>query len=159
MAKIYLSNGSYLCFNQENFDKWCVYEISQTGSKKAFKDIEYFNELYKYTLNFDKKELYKDFVTIYDLTTNNFDYKIIPVIKNISTKYGIYKNDIFKIFSLLYMGMIAENNKENTKLGKRIKRLGVYYLLIENKDPNFCANSMRGHSSKEINDICLKAGF
>lgn len=35
-----------------------------------------------------------------------------------------------KLFSILYATMIAEENKKFTKLGKRIKHLGVFLLLF-----------------------------
>ena len=51
---------------------------------------------------------------------------------------------IHTIFSILYMAMIAEERKAGTRLGKRIKRLGIHKLLIENIPVREAANFMRG---------------
>jgi hypothetical protein len=55
--------------------------------------------------------------------------------------------------------MIAEENKENTKLGKRIKRLGMYQTLVEKLDPFLAANFSRGMKWQEIDEECHKRGF
>jgi len=47
------------------------------------------------------------------------------------------------------MGMIAEENKKNIKLEKRIKRLGLHILLINKKDAFFSANYMKGKSGRK----------
>lgn len=57
------------------------------------------------------------------------------------------------------MAMISEEQKEHTKLGKRIKRLGIHKLLIEGIPVNKAANFMRGMKWREIDKICLKLGF
>ena len=63
------------------------------------------------------------------------------------------------IYSILYMGMIAEENKENTILGKRIKRLGMYQTLIENVPAEISANYSRGMKWHELDKECNKRGF
>lgn len=63
------------------------------------------------------------------------------------------------MFTILYMAMIAEEKKEHTKLGKRIKRLGVHKLLIEGVPVNEAANFMRGMGWREIDKMCSKFGF
>ena len=57
------------------------------------------------------------------------------------------------------MGMVAEENKENTKLGKRIKRLGVHLLLFEKYIPEKAVNSLKGASWQKLNKMCLERGF
>jgi hypothetical protein len=55
--------------------------------------------------------------------------------------------------------MIAENNKLNTKLGKRIKRLGLHTLLIDGKSIDYSVSFMRGMSWKDIDLLCKSKGF
>jgi hypothetical protein len=55
--------------------------------------------------------------------------------------------------------MIAEENKENTHLGKRIKRLGMHQLLVEQADPLIVANYSRGMSWRAIDADCKARGF
>lgn len=57
------------------------------------------------------------------------------------------------------MGMIAEENKENTQLGKQIKRLGVHQVLIEKMGCNEAANFSKGIRWRQIDAICSSKGF
>ena len=159
MYKIDLENGSYLCYDKGKFDDWCVYEVDKNGLRKAPKHIDYFTDLYEYAKIFDNDEIYDDFVKIYNMTTDVFDGDVVTEIRNLSSKYGKFKNDIFKDFSILYMAMISEQNKKNAILGKRIKRLGIYYLLIKGKNPKYCANFMIGKKWQELDKLCLEGGF
>ena len=79
MQEINLLDGSYLYYGRGSFDDWCVYEMNQLGSKKAPRDIDYFNELYDYAKEFGHDTLYNDFVMIYDMTTKKFDFKIYQI--------------------------------------------------------------------------------
>jgi hypothetical protein len=55
--------------------------------------------------------------------------------------------------------MVAEENKTNTKLGKKIKRLGVHQILIENMKPEIAANFSKGMKWQEISNECKIRGF
>lgn len=55
--------------------------------------------------------------------------------------------------------MIAEKRKQYTRLGKRIKRLGIYKLLIEKSNIYEAANFMRGMNWKDIDKLCKNRGF
>ena len=57
------------------------------------------------------------------------------------------------------MGMVAEEKKAGTRLGKRIKRLGVYKLLVENLSVEESANFMRGMNWRQIDALCRERGF
>ena len=131
MTKIDLFGEGYLCYGRGNFDDWCVYYVDKTGTKVAPTDIDYFRELKSLTNHFDSNRIYNDFIKIYDTTSKKLEDIVVEQIRKISLEYGGFYKDIYRIFSTIYMSMIAEENKKNTKLGKRIKRLGIYYLLIK----------------------------
>lgn len=95
----------------------------------------------------------------YDLTEKNIENKVLLEITNIASTYGKDALDVDILLSILYMAMIAEERKKFSRLGKRIKRLGIYKLLIENKDVDEAANFMRGMKWCEIDNICKKHGF
>ncbi len=159
MVKIKLKNNKYLTFAKGNFDSWCVYEVDENGFKKAPLDIDYFNTLDELSQIFSTDMLYEDFVKIYDKTTSTFDKNVILNIEKLVIHYNEYVDEVFRIFCILYLVMIAEQNKKNTKLGKRIKRLGIYNLLIKGQTPNYCANFMKQMNWKEIDELCLEGGF
>ncbi len=54
---------------------------------------------------------------------------------------------------------IAEERKAGTRLGKRIKRLGIHMLLIENTPVQEAANFMRGMRWRDIARLCEERGF
>jgi hypothetical protein len=59
----------------------------------------------------------------------------------------------------LYGGMIAEERKTGFVLRKRMKRLGMYRLLILNMNPADAANASRGKKADEINLLMKSYGF
>ena len=147
MNKKNLGEESYLEFRQGSFDNWC-------DSGKEFygypKDTEYFTYMQDLYPRFPS--IYNAFLLIYDLTDAEYSDRLATTItlisQEISSEFNYY---IDLCLSLLYMGMVAEENKENTKLGKRIKRLGVHLLLFENYTPEKAANSLKGVSWQKLN--------
>jgi hypothetical protein len=118
-------------------------------------DSWYFDELQKLGEN---KTIYDDFCLIYNVTTKNLSPIVAMVCKHLAVKYE--KQGLVElIYSILYMGMIAEENKENTILGKRIKRLGMYQTLIEGLPAEMSANFSRGMKWKQLDKECTKRGF
>ena len=153
------SDGSFLEYDQGSFDDWCVYLTDSNGNRKPPRDIDYFNQLKNLANKYSAEQIYSDYVRVYDLTGKQVDNSALIAISQIAASY---KNDALEvdvIFSILYMAMIAEERKKNTKLGKRIKRLGIYKLLIENCSVSESANFMRGMKWQDIAQLCEKCGF
>lgn len=153
------SDGSYLEYDSGTFDEWCVYLTRPGHGRYAPRDNQYFNRLKDYASRHNNKVIYDDFVIIYDKTTKILDESIFSDIIDMCSKYGNDSLDIAIDFCIMYMGMVAEENKEFTKLGKRIKRLGVYQVLMENFPPEKAANYSRGKNWKELSNECNKRGF
>jgi len=152
-------DDSYLSFDSGSFDEWCVYYIDKNG-KEPPRDIDYFSKLVMYAKKYGNDVIYADFVGLYDKTGKNVDETAWEYINDIILKFDESDRlEINKLFSIIYMAMISEENKENTRLGKRIKRLGIYKLLIEQKDVTTAANFMRGMSWRDINILCSLYGF
>ena len=57
------------------------------------------------------------------------------------------------------MTMVAEENKAYTRLGKRIKRLGVHIYLIDNESLDYSVNFMKGMGWRQIDKLCKERGF
>tara|TARA_B110000196_G_scaffold142590_1_gene123316 strand:- start:1961 stop:2428 length:468 start_codon:yes stop_codon:yes gene_type:complete len=147
-------DGSEIGFGKGRFDDFCVYL-----DNKPPLDVHYFTRLYELKEIYGGSNIYNDFIYIYELVTKKLESAVLEDITYISQKY---KDDIIrvdKIFTILYMAMIAEENKVNTKLGKKIKRLGVHQILIENITPNVSANYSKGMKWREIEKECIERGF
>lgn len=81
------------------------------------------------------------------------------VIDEVSAAYGNDSLAMSKTLTTMYMGMIAEENKRFTRLGKRIKRLGTHMLLLEGLGVDDAANFMRGMGWRDIDGMCRERGF
>lgn len=88
----------------------------------------------------------------------HLDYNYFNDIRTLSQEYGPDNLFVYKLFSIFYLTMISEENRRGTKLGKRIKRLGVHYLLIEDQPLHYSINFMRGMKWKEIDELCKERG-
>lgn len=152
-------DNTQLKYEQGNFDEWCVYYYDENGKKRALRDVEYFRQLKWLSLKFGAERIYKDYVQIYNNTHKEIEPQTVDLISAIASQYEDSKLEVKKVFSELYMTMISEENKKNTKLGKRIKRLGVYVLLLEGKNEQEAANFLRGLGAEEISQMCITRGF
>lgn len=152
-------DGSTLEYDSGAFDKWCVYLTRPNQTRYAPRDFQYFQRLSIYASKYGAKTLYDDFVIIYDRATKTLNKSVFDEIVSLCRKYGDDKTNIAIDFSIIYMGMVAEENKAYTRLGKRVKRLGVHQVLIEGMDYNEAANYSRGKKWLEIHKICTEKGF
>ena len=153
------SDGSEIFFAQGTFDEWCVYLKNQDSSPMSPKDTQYFESLNSLRDVKDSQSIYEDFLLFYDKTNQDIEDETLSLITEISKSYGKMSNYANKLFVTIYATMIAELNKKNTKLGKRIKRLGVHKVLIENETVTLAANFMRGMNWREIDQMCRLRGF
>ena len=82
-------------------------------------------------------------------------------IRNIAETYN--KKDflvVAKLFCILYVTMLAEQNNAHAILGKRIKRLGVYQILKQNMPIIKAVNFSKGKSARyDLEPLCEKYGF
>ena len=130
-------------FDKGLFDDWCVYLTRYGAYRYAPKDTEYFTILQNLGAKHECQQIYNDFLKFYSLTTKEIDTKVLELITQISDNYGTDAEEIDIWFTVIYAGMIAEENKAFSKLGKRIKRLGMYQVLCEKTDPHVAANFSR----------------
>lgn len=152
-------DGNTVKFDRGNFDSYCVYLREPTGVRRAPIDGEYFPEIHALGLVYSPDKVYGDFVSLYDLTTEELD---VQVLRHIDRAAAQYQNDtqrVVRLFTILYMAMIAEEKRANTRLGKRIKRLGVHELLVMGRSTSDAANFMRGMGWRAIDAMCQERGF
>ena len=152
------SDGSVLEYDSGRFDDWCVYLTRPNATRHAPLDINYFTRLQQLALVHSSNKIYNDFVNIYDNTNGQIDENVLNDIGTLSQEYN---NDALEIeiITIVYMGMVAEENKKYTKLGKRIKRLGIHQILIENMNPRIASNFSRGMRWRDIAQECFNRGF
>lgn len=146
-------------FDNGSFDSWCVYLKRGNNKRYSPKDIEYFTFFQQQGLVYGNKNVYNDFVEIYKRTNNELDPNVLKFIKEISASYTHNAEEMEIWFTIIYAAMIAEENKANAILKKRIKRLGMYQVLIQNMKPEEAAQFSRGKSASSLNILMNIAGF
>lgn len=153
------SDGSYLEFAQGNFDEWCVYVTTPGNVRRPPLDRNYFSFLKRLGDRFGPQRVYDDFVRVYEETEKHVDEKVFSLIAHIASGYPGWELRVEQVFSILYLTMIAEENKANTRLGCRIKRLGVHCLLLEGMSVEQAADFTRGMRWRDIAAMCDERGF
>jgi len=146
-------------FDSGSFDSWCVYLTRPGQFRYAPKDTEYFTKLKLLGNVHSSQKIYNDFVTFYTPTNRNIDTNVLNLITSLADHYSadIEETDIW--FSVIYAGMVAEENKAHAILKKRIKRLGLHQVLIEGLDPNYAASFSRGKKWRELDALMRERGF
>jgi hypothetical protein len=154
---VWFGEGKSLGFCSGTFDDWCIYVEHPTYPKYPT-DEWYFTVAKGWAESVGAQRVYDDFVIVYRATTKDYDPGVSQTIAVLSLAYP--DPEAFNIIMhILYMGMIAEENKEFTRIGKGIKRLGMYELLIYDDDPKVAAHSTRGVDWRVIADRCREAKF
>jgi hypothetical protein len=153
------SNKGFIEFDSGSFDDWCVYVTKPNGERFAPTDVQYFSRLQKLGKKHGHQKIYDDFVVIFNRTTKKPEQKVFKLIRDLSADYGSDSLEIEIWFSVLYAGMIAEENKEKAILKKRIKRLGMHQVLIENTQPQIAATYSKGRKWKELDSVMKLKGF
>jgi hypothetical protein len=154
-----LEDGTEILFARGRFDDYCVYVREESGGRIPPLDKDYFNSIKEFGLKFGAEKVYVDFVRVFDITGTSVDEQVIELIKEMSRSYGNQQLKFQKTLIVIYAAMIAEENKAFTKLGKRIKRLGVHRILIHNESADYAANFMKGMNWKDIDALCAESGF
>ncbi|MGE4288577.1 MAG: hypothetical protein AB7E36_07810 [Salinivirgaceae bacterium] len=155
-----LPNRQKVVFDTGRFDSWCVYVIESNGQRYAPKDLEYFTELQKIAISYPENKVYNDFVSIYQKTTATIDKQVLALIDNLSPGYMPHHWEKTALWlTVLYAGMVAEENKDGAILKKRIKRLGMYQVLIQQLKPEEAAGFSKGKSWCELDSLMRQLGF
>jgi hypothetical protein len=153
------ADGSLLEYDRGAFDEHCVYLTCPSQRRYAPRDVEYFGQLRQFSLDHGHQRIYGDFVTIYDLTTKTDSRAVLVQITELAQHYGQDALAVDIVLTTLYAGMVAEERKADTRLGKRVKRLGVHQVVCEALDPSVAANFSKGQSWRWIAAECQRRGF
>jgi hypothetical protein len=149
----HFGHGGFIEFDSGCFDGWCVFVTTPGNKRFAPTDVQYFSRLKKLSEKFGPQKIYDDFVVIYNRTTKNVDSKVFELIAVLSRFYETDAWEMELWLNVIYAGMIAEENKENAILKKRIKRLGIHQVLIDEISPEEAAVFSKGKKWKELDEI------
>jgi hypothetical protein len=146
-------------FDSGSFDDWCVF-VNRPGKERyAPTDIEYFSWLKKQSAKYGAAKMYNDFISFYEPAAREINQEILMNISVISQEYGADAEEADTWFTVIYAGMVAEENKANAILKKRIKRLGIHQLLLEGYSAEKAANFSRNKKWPELDALMKQKGF
>lgn len=154
-----INNKIRIEFDTGSFDNWCVYLTKPGGVRFAPTDIEYFSWLKEQSVIFGAAKIYNDFISFYEQTTHEIESAVLDKISDISKDYYTVVEEMDTWLTVIYAGMIAEENKVNAILKKRIKRLGMHQLLLENFKPEEAANFSKNKKWQELDVYMKRKGF
>jgi hypothetical protein len=144
------SDESILEYDSGGFDAYCVYLTQPGAPRYAPKDVQYFERLQVLGRIHGAARIYRDFVEGYEKTAKRGEEYGLALITKLTEKYGGDALEMDKLLTTIYAGMVAEENKAYTKLGKKVKRLGVHQLLMEGWKPDVAANFSKGKKWRDI---------
>ena len=155
-----LQNNRKVIFDTGKFDDWCVYVVESNGNQKAPFDETYFSDLHNISQKYPQNKVYNDFVRVYERTTKSIDPSVLVLIDEIASTYAEEDTIIVEQwFTVIYAGMIAEENKQNAILKKRVKRLGIHQVLILNMPARDAAKFSYGKKWQELDTMMKSLGF
>jgi hypothetical protein len=152
------ADGEAIGFGRGRIDNFCVYHRIE-GLTRAPLDTEYFDFIEGLSRSHSAKMVYRRFVTLYEFVKKEVSEEAIQLIDKLSSDFPKEYRACQTYFTILYLAMVAEENYPGTKLGKRLKRLGVHQILIEGMEVDSAANWSRGRPWLEIADECERRGF
>ncbi|KQR72666.1 hypothetical protein [Pedobacter sp. Leaf176] len=143
-------------FDRGRFDDWCVYLTKKGSRRYPPSDAEYFSRLQELGKVYSCQRIYNDFIKFYNPTDKAISLDILKMIDILAESYAGDEEEMNTWFTVIYAGIVAEENKEHAVLKKRIKRLGMHQALTENLTPEYAANFSKGKTVKEL-DLIMKA--
>ncbi|MDA9165923.1 hypothetical protein N9O16_00355 [Candidatus Poseidoniaceae archaeon] len=152
------TDGKSIGFGRGKIDDYCVF-IKDNDGFRAPLDTEYFQFIYDLATEYGTLSVYDSFKKLYLIAEKKLHPKANEIIDMASARFPERYLQSQLYFSVLYMAMVAEQNYPSTKLGKRLKRLGIYQLLFEEMSVQEAANWSRGKPWRVISVECEKRGF
>lgn len=123
-------------------------------------DKDYFTSLECLKNEYGRDLVYSSFSTIYTGVCGDWTRKDRERCYLLCEKTSKdYNKPTLLLWITLYMTMLAEEKKENTILGKKIKRLGVYNLLYDEYPVDYIVKYMRNMRWYKLKELMIERGI
>ncbi|MCW8107147.1 hypothetical protein OPS25_01345 [Alteromonas ponticola] len=158
----HFSDDSKFEFTRGNFDDWLVRYHSPEQDVIKPTDEQMLTEVLHIIAEQTVDSFYEAFCLVYERTSKSIDESIYDLIENICEPFITKRKHYYRLgktLLLYYLTMVSEENKVNTKLGKRIKWLSVHQILFDGFQPNQAASYSRGKQYYEVAKSCTERGF
>ena len=160
--------GTSIGFTEDRDGRWCVQErvFLWTRRPTSGSCLVRLSELAQ---RYGRDKVMADFVTVYgavgakpargDLLPND---AVLELITRLSSAYTAAPGDSVRadrLFTTLYLIMIARENRAGDALGKRAERLGAHLVLEEGRTPEEAAAFSAGKTPQDLSALCQSYGF
>ena len=102
--------------------------------------------------------IYDDYVVIYNRSGIDIDPDVFQIISLLGNHYGADALELEVWFNMLYTSMVAEE-KKNGGAGKRMKRLWMHHVLIDDLEPAVAINFSKGILWHNLDRLMKAKGF
>lgn len=127
----------FIGFGKGSFDEFAVIAIMIDANGNIWKtysrDVFYFELTQRLNtaarLQGRPNMVYQHIWRIFEKTGTEIDPTVMDMINKMAAEYGIDYNVALTAFTHIYYGMVAEENHNQTKVGKLIKMVGLYQML------------------------------
>lgn len=147
-----LKDGSIVYFAKGRFDNFFVKIERPDGSFYSPKDCESFSDL----LNIPEEVATHEQIWYYLLGVSS---SITRYSRVYDYRFPVKFKDYEYLLAYFVAAMIAEENIATTRLGKRIKLLGLHQVLIEGMRIEDAADFSKGLPWRVIHEECVRRGF
>lgn len=155
--------GQFLLFGKGSFDDWTPYvaTVMTDGSVMCSypSDKHYFEIAAGLANGHGPDKVYDDVRYLYARCGKEFDPALAAELAKISLTYGRDHEWAYNMLMHAYFGMLSEENKPGTALGRSLKMNGFYSFLRAGRPFDAAADECRGRSWQEIRDECLSRGI
>lgn len=148
-----------ICFGTGKFDDFCAYAVRLGADGRLYAamplDKYYFEIIDLLCKVHGKTFVYDDVKHLFEQTGKTIEQRVIDEIYRMASAYGLNFEWALNAFYHLYYGMVAEENKANTRLGKSIKMHGIDSMVRESRSVEDAADECRSMKWTEIHRECL----
>lgn len=155
-----MAYGQTIFFGRGKFDRYCAY-AGMFGPTGEFwcgmpTDKYYFEMIESMAAIYGRDRVYADLKHIFEQCGKQLDDRLLDRIYRIAIGYGPNFGIAYNMMLHVYYGMIAEENKAGTILGKSIKMNGIHSLLYGGVGVDAAADECRGKPWQQIRSECVE---
>ena len=168
----HMAFGQAISFAHGDFDDYCAWTRMYLPNGDVLfgmpRDTYYFEIASRLGERYGNRNIYDTVRNMYEDVLirpegSTLASPVIPrVLRNIretADAFGIDSPWVMNMLMHLYYGMVAEENKARSYLGKSIKLLGLYEILIAKRDIYESANFMRNTPRTVLKQQCEERGI
>ena len=160
--------GTSIGFTEDRNERWCVQERGFLWTRRPT-DAGCLTRLLELAQRYGRDKVMADFVTVYDAVgAKPARGDLLPsgaaldLITRLSAAYDAAPGDgvrVDRLFTTLYLIMIARENRAKDTLGRRLTRLEAHLVLVEEHTPEEAASFPAGKTAQELSALCASRGF